>query len=97
MMFSIVNGDAPISLLNIFHDLTMENVNTHHNLRNKGNFRKPFCKTKIYEKSFFPYGISLWNELPNETKSKPALNIFKSFLKKRDKPNKLFYCGNRYL
>ena len=87
MMYNIVHGDAPTSLLNIFNDLNMDSVDIHHNVRNKGKLRKPLWKTKIYENSFFPYGISVWNELTDETKLKPTLNIFKSFLKKKREKN----------
>ena len=60
------------------------------NLRNQYNIKTPICKTKIYKSSFFPMSIQLWNELPNEKKGKPTLAIFKSNLKKKDKPRKIF-------
>ena len=63
--------------------------------RNKGTLRIPYCKTKCYKNSFFPLSFSFWNELDVEAKSKLNLASFKSYLKKRDLPNKLFYYGER--
>ena len=37
----------------------------------------------------------MWNSLSIEAKSKPTLSSFKYHLKKKDKPNKLFYYGDR--
>ena len=39
--------------------------------------------------------FTLWNKLNFNAKSKTTLNSFKSFLKKRDMPKKLYYYGER--
>ena len=97
MMYKIVNRDAPVNLLNIFDDITgNQNRGVNYDLRST-QLRIPFCKTKQYKNSFFPYGIKLWNLLPNGSKTKPTLLSFKSHLKKKEKPKKLYYFGNRKL
>ena len=44
---------------------------------------------------FFPFGINLWNLLPEILKSKQTLSSFKYHLKKKDKPKKYYYYGKR--
>ena len=97
MLYKIQNGDAPTNLMNIYNQLKQECTQvTNYNLRNV-HLRVPICKTKQYENTFFPLAFKFWNLLPVEAKTKPTLNSFKFYLKKKDKPKKLYYVGNRML
>ena len=76
MFYNIRKGDAPAGLLNIYNQLLQEDSRAlNYNLRNV-QLRVPFCKTKLYENSFFPFAIKMWNLLPAEAKSKPTLRSF---------------------
>ena len=57
--------------------------------------KSPFCKTRQYQNTFFPYGIKIWNLLSNDKKSKLTLSSFKFQLKKKDKPKRIYYYGSR--
>ena len=97
MLYRIINGDAPKSLVNILDNLINVENDNQYQLRHRNNLKKPFCKCKFYEYSFFPFAISVWNQLPPEIKLEPTLSKFKSCIQKKYKPNKLFHFGKRKL
>ena len=41
-------------------------------------FLVPYARTLIYQKSFFPDGICIWNSLPSEAVKAPSIVCFKS-------------------
>ena len=82
MLYKIINGDAPSSLINIFNNVYGESVGTQYNLRNTENYKIPYCKAKYYKASFFLNALAFWNNLPNKTRLKSTLSIFKSHLKR---------------
>ena len=70
-------------------------IENRHSQRHADKLKIPLCRTKNYKNSFFPLSFNFWNNLNSIAKSKITLCSFKSFLKKRDKPKKLFYYGER--
>ena len=45
----------------------------------------PYCRTDIYQHSFFPFAIRLWNQLRDRTVTSPTLNAFKVGLAIQDR------------
>jgi hypothetical protein len=48
-----------------------------HNTRHKNDLRKPLCRTTMRQNTICFQGPKLWNDLPEDIKSAPSLNIFK--------------------
>ena len=82
MYFKIVNGAAPPYLINRLPQLVTD-VNPYHR-RNPLQRQIPYCRTVLYQSSFFPSTTSLWNNLPDEVKQMNSLSCFKRFLKRED-------------
>jgi hypothetical protein len=70
-----------------------------YNLRNENNFTIPRCHLTLYQNSFFPASIHLWNNLPQYIRDSPSNCILKSRLKtyynNPVKPPKYFSFGSR--
>ena len=69
MVYRIVN-----SLVDIPADQLIPTISVRgHNMR----FMVPFARTLVYQRSFFPDTIRLWNSLPQSAVSCPTLDSFK--------------------
>jgi hypothetical protein len=55
---------------------------SNYNTRYSTNFVPPAARTCLFQNSFIPSTIRLWNSLPPEAKIIPTLNSFKSYLNK---------------
>jgi hypothetical protein len=79
LFYNIVKGDTPDYL----SDLLLRTVNqaNNYNLRNANNFTIPWCRLTLYQNSFFPTTIHLWNNLPQYIRDSPSNCILKSRLK----------------
>ena len=79
LLYNIVNGDTPDDL----SDLLSRTVNqaNNYNLRNANNFTIPRCRLTLYQNSFFPATIHLWNNLPQYIRDSHSNCILKSRLK----------------
>jgi hypothetical protein len=94
LMYNIVNGDAPCYLRDILPGQIQNR--TGYPLRNRNNIDQPRTRLQVYDKSFFPSTIRLWNELNPELKSLPSRNAFKANKKASLPPkNPLYYFGGR--
>ena len=75
------------------------NQANNYNLRNANNFTIPRCRLTLYQNSFFPATIHLWNNLPQYIRDSPSNCILKSRLKtyynNPVKPPKYFSFGSR--
>jgi hypothetical protein len=77
-MYRIKNNLMPI----LDHHLFISGSSIHdHNTRHKNDLRKPFCRTTMRQNTICFQGPKLWNDLPDDIKSAPSLNIFKKKLK----------------
>ena len=57
-----------------------------------------YCRTSIYNQSFFPSSLKLWNNLPNHIRETDSLTGFKSHISARKvKAPNYFSAGNRKL
>ena len=70
MMYRVVNQliDIPSQIL----------VPTISPRGNNITFLVPYARTIIYQKSFFPDGIHIWNSLPSQAVRAPSIDCFKS-------------------
>ena len=67
-------------------------------LRNRNNITTIFSRTELFRNSFFPRTTSMWNNLDPSIRNSTSYHSFKSKLSSTvQKPNKLFYLGDRKL
>ena len=93
-MYKIIDGIAPEYLQRIL--TSYRNHPIGYKLRFRTNHVAPFTK-QTCRNSFFHKGISLWENLPEDSRIKTSLNRFKSHLKKEyPKQNPLYYYGERW-
>ena len=60
-------------------------------LRSGNHLQVSQSRTVHYQNSFLPRTVSEWNALPNNIKSLPSLNSFKSFLNRNQSPIPSYY------
>ena len=60
-------------------------------LRSGNHLQVPQSRTSHYQNSFLPRTVSEWNALPNNIKSLPSLNSFKTFLNRNQSPVPSYY------
>ena len=93
--YKMINSQSPLYLQNLVPQTTDERQN--YNLRSATNFSNIRARTKLYDDSFLPATIRLWNQLPQITRDSSSLTIFKSKLNSENPkiiPN-YYYCGSR--
>ena len=96
LMYKMVNKLVPESLCSLITSTEVPSFNT----------RRPFnlthfqARTELFDKSFFPSTVRLWNQLPLETRNSTSIHTFKSkILKPVPRPTKfpqLFNIGCRF-
>ncbi len=99
LFYKIVSGVCPDYLENKLPPLVSESMG--YNLRNANNYRIPLNRLTLYQNSFFPSTLKLWNELDDDFKTSNSIESFKYKLKlkyeKRKKPPAFYGIGNRYI
>ena len=71
-----------------------------YNVRSRHNLSNIRTRTNLFNNSFFPSVIRLWNELPRTTRNAESVDEFKNKFNRNsnnDKLNKLYYIGDRRL
>ena len=95
MLYKVKNNLSPDYLRDLL-PLPNQNV-VWYNLRNNKNIPLPSCRLESFKRSFFPFSINLWNNLPIEARELPSLEQFKFYLHERKtEKNMLFYYGKRW-
>ncbi|OWF50811.1 RNA-directed DNA polymerase from transposon BS [Mizuhopecten yessoensis] len=95
LFHKMVHGLAPQYLLDI---LPQRNRNYHnHDTRTGNNFRPLVSHTSLYNKSFLPSAISIWNSLPDYVKNDPSIYKLKTYLRKPSNKIKNFYFNGTRL
>ena len=93
-MYKIVNGTAPQYLLN----LLPSTVGSQHpyNLRDNNDLVAPRCRLSVFQSSFIPATVSLWNNQGESIRNSPTFNIFKTRLNNQsNKAPKYLSLGER--
>ena len=74
-LFKILNGNTPAYLA---EHIPVRSMITQ-SLRTRAT-PIPIARTERYQNSFFPYSLKMWNELSDDTRSKPSVTAFKHHL-----------------
>jgi hypothetical protein len=94
LFYKIMTGRAPSYLKDLVPDRV--GTRTRYELRNRQNLDLPIARINCLSYSFFPTTTKLWNDLPNDHKSKPSVESFKmTRTKNLPKKNPLFSIGGR--
>ena len=95
LFYDIVSGQSPDYLQDLL-PITVGQTNNY-NLRNSKNFTIPPGRLSLYQSSFFPSTIRLWNNLPTDLRNSPCQQMFKNEIRKvydmPDKPPLYFSTG----
>ena len=99
LFHKIVNLQSPDYL----SELIPPSVNevSHYNLRNSQNITIPLIHLSIYQQSYFPSTIKLWNSIDLNVRQIPSFCCFKKTIQsvyfKNTRPPLYYYCGQRLL
>ena len=78
MFYKMKNGLCPDYLASLL-PATVGSVSTYP-LRNSSDLQTLHTNSRLYYTSFLPSAVRDWNELPEQTRNSPSLNIFKNRL-----------------
>ena len=79
MFYKMKNGLCPDYLVSLV-PATVGSVSTYP-LRNSSDLQTLHTSSRLYYTSFLPSAVRDWNELPEQTRNSPSLNIFQNSLK----------------
>ena len=100
LMYKLVHNLAPSPLCSLISSRTDTDA-PRYETRQKFDLPHFRARTDLFNKSFFPSSVRLWNELPLNLRLSPSLQEFKSNLLQPIKRPvlfpKLFNCGKRFL
>ena len=99
LFYKIVNGDCPEYLTDLLPPLVSDI--TPYNLRSGQNYIIPQANLTIYQQSFFPATLKLWNSLDPTIRQSTSAETFKLKLKlqyrRQSKPPPYYFIGDRFL
>ena len=99
MFYKIVNNQTPDYLQVLVPPYVSDTNN--YNLRNRHNINIPLNRLSVYQQSFFPSSITLWNELDLHIRQIPTFSSFKLQLQQlyfhNVKPPRYYFYGDRLL
>ena len=78
LTFKCMNGLAPTNLCSRF---IKKGTISGRSTRNEDKLDIPCYKTATGQRSFFYRAVTIWNNLPRDTKLSPSMSIFKRKLK----------------
>jgi hypothetical protein len=81
LMYNMYHGHAPSYLCDLLPPLVRDVIN--YPVRNRNDYTVPRCRLSLYQSSFIPSVINLWNSLDNETRNTRTYDIFKINLKRK--------------
>ena len=94
LFYKIFKGNAPQYLRNLIP--TSVDERNRYNVRSGANLSLFRSRTNLFDSSFFPSVVRLWNNLPLDTRNAEDLSSFKIKLNQGvNCVNKLFYEGER--
>lgn len=99
LLYKMAQGQCPEYLTDLLPPLVSNN--SAYNLRNSQNFNIPQSRLAIFQNSFLPATLNLWNNLEQSLRDSPSSDIFKLKLKLKYrnvcKPPPYFLIGKRHL
>jgi hypothetical protein len=99
LFYKITQGQCSEYLTDLMPPLVSESIN--YNLWSSQNFTTPLSRLTLYQKSFFPATLKLWNDLDIIIRNSPSVHIFKRKLKLKyvqfPRPPTYHFTGNRNL
>ena len=97
-MYKIINGLVPSYLSDIVFD--NPNSERHYYTRQADDLPSIRARTDVFNNSFFPSAIRLWNQLPLDVRNSTTLTEFKNKIKitipRPVKDIQLYYIGSRF-
>ena len=100
LMYKFVNKLAPVPICSIIDTASTSGTQPYNTCQqfDLPHFR---ARTELFDNSFFPATVRLWNQLPLETRNSASIQIFKSKITPTAiRPTKfpeLYNFGNRFL
>ena len=85
LLYNMINGHCPEYLSDLLPPLVSE-ISVY-NLRNNRNYSVPPTRLSLYQQSFLPATLSLWNNLDISLRESPSSDIFKLRLKLKYRNN----------
>ena len=80
-MYNMYHGHDPSYLCDLLPPLVRDVTN--YPVRNRNDYTVPRCRLSLYQSSFIPSVINLWNSLDNETRNIRTYDMFKINLKRK--------------
>ena len=80
-MYNMYHGHSPSYLCDLLPPLVRDVTN--YPVRNRNDYTVPRCRLSLYQSSFIPSVINLWNSLDNETRNIRTYDMFKINLKRK--------------
>jgi hypothetical protein len=81
LMYNMCHGHAPSYLCDLLPPLVRDVTN--YPVRNRNDYTVPRCRLSLYQSSFIPSVINLWNSLDNDTRNTRTSDSFKINLKSK--------------
>jgi hypothetical protein len=81
LMYSMYHGHVPSYLCDLLPPLVRDVTN--YPVRNRNDYTVPRCRLSLYQSSFIPSVINLWNSLDNETRNTRTYDMLKINLKRK--------------
>ena len=101
LMYKLVNKLAPHNLCAIIHGDLNQNTSSAYYTRQQFDLPHFRARTDLFDKSFFPTAVRLWNKLPAEIRNSGTLQTFKSKVcqpvPRSTKFPELYNYGDRFL
>ena len=93
--YKIVHGDAPQYLKDLLPASVCQR--NRYSVRTGHNMSLIRARTNLFNASFFPSAVRLWNDLPPSTRNAENLDEFRTKLNRnKHTANPLFYFGSRW-
>ena len=74
LFYKITQGQCPEYLTDLMPPLVSESTN--YNLRSSQNYTTPLSRLTLYQKSFFPSTLKLWNDLDLTIRNSPSTGTY---------------------
>ena len=81
LMYNMYHGHAPSYMCDLLSPLVRDVTN--YPVRNRNDYTVPRCRLSLYQSSFIPSVINLWNSLDDDTRNTRTSDLFEINLKSK--------------